>query len=187
MPRNRRHECTNWRFTSSHLSICALFGDETRVRTIRHVFVAFLWVKLSKTQCTYISLTLSYKNALRITFDLFVVGNLLYQKAGVQNAQTVERLFRCKEKESWSHTYCILYTDQGCQKYSSTKCTRMYIFLFSRKRDYSISPMITLSAFKICDSDLNSVTRLQDAAMYVYSQNGWNVNAEKKLKRFSQN
>ena len=44
----------------------ALFGDETRVRTIRHVFVAFLWVKLSKAQCTYISLTLSYKNALRI-------------------------------------------------------------------------------------------------------------------------
>ena len=44
----------------------ALFGDETRVRTIQHVFVAFLWVKLSKAQCTYISLTLSYKNALRI-------------------------------------------------------------------------------------------------------------------------
>jgi hypothetical protein len=57
----------------------ALFGDETRVRTIRHVFVAFLWVKLSKAQCTYISLTLSYKNALRITLDLFVVGNLLYE------------------------------------------------------------------------------------------------------------
>ncbi len=28
------------------------------------------------------------------------------QKAGVQNAQTVERLFRCKGKESWNHTYC---------------------------------------------------------------------------------
>ena len=29
------------------MSICALIGDETRVRTIRHVFVAFLWVKLA--------------------------------------------------------------------------------------------------------------------------------------------
>ncbi len=47
MPRNRRHECTNWCFISSHLSICALIGDETRVRTIRHVFIAFLWVKLA--------------------------------------------------------------------------------------------------------------------------------------------
>ncbi len=53
MPRNRRHECTNWRFISSHLSICVLFGDETRVRAIRHIFVAFFWTKLSKwlAQC----------------------------------------------------------------------------------------------------------------------------------------
>ncbi len=48
MPRNRRRECTNWRSMSSHLSVCVLFGHETRVRTIRHVFVAFLWIKLSK-------------------------------------------------------------------------------------------------------------------------------------------
>jgi hypothetical protein len=33
---------------ASHLSICVLFGHETRVRTIRHVLVAFLWIKLSK-------------------------------------------------------------------------------------------------------------------------------------------
>jgi hypothetical protein len=50
--------------------------------------------------------------------------------------------------ESRGHTYCILCTGQGCQKYPSTKCTRMYIYIpFSRESDYSISPMITLSAF----------------------------------------
>jgi len=69
------------------------------------------------------------------------------QKAGVQNAQTVERLFRCKRKRKLeSHVLYFMHWS-GLPKISLHKMhTHVYIS-FSRESDYSISPMITLSAF----------------------------------------
>ncbi len=58
-----RRECTNWCSMSSHLSICALFGHETRIRTVRHVLVAFLWIKLSKRLKICIRRTTAVKKA----------------------------------------------------------------------------------------------------------------------------
>ncbi len=53
MQRNRRRTVRIDVSCPYTLSVCVLFGHETRARTIRHVLVAFLWTKLSKwlAQC----------------------------------------------------------------------------------------------------------------------------------------
>ncbi len=52
--------------------------------------------------------------------------------ASVSMAKNMPPLQRKGKLES--HVlYCILCTGQDCQKYPSTKCTRMYIFLFHEK------------------------------------------------------
>ncbi len=103
MPRNRRRECTNWCFISSHLSICALIGDETRVRTIRHVFTAFLWVKLAfrKTGIESRILRTTVKCANRYTTNTdfwkfqtkqrFYTSSLLSFKDGRHRSKNAER------------------------------------------------------------------------------------------------
>ena len=66
-------------------------------------------------QCIYIPFALSYKNALRITFDLFVVGNLLYEYRNYETAEICVSLygtaqmigFSSRIKHRTDHYICI--------------------------------------------------------------------------------
>ena len=73
-------------------------------------------LKTSKTAGTmYILFALSYKNALRITFDLFVVGNLLYEYRNYETAEICVSLygtaqmigFSSRIKHRTDHYICI--------------------------------------------------------------------------------